>query len=84
MEQLGILMITAQGGRRFRHHRDAVGDGHLLEGTVELLAEAGPTPLPQERERLLPAPAHRRRPRAGTHPGAASLRRRRMGGLPDY
>ena len=54
MEQLGILMITAQGGRRFRIIETQVGDGHLLEGTVELLAEAGPTPLPQERERLLP------------------------------
>ena len=47
MEQLGILMITAQGGRRFRIIETQVGDGHLLEGTVELLAEAGPTPLPQ-------------------------------------
>ena len=54
MVQLGILMITAQGGRRFRIIETQVGDGHLLEGTVELLAEAGPTPLPQERERLLP------------------------------
>jgi Lon protease-like protein len=54
MEQLGILMITAQGGRRFRIIETQVGDGHLLEGTVELLAEASPTPLPQERERLLP------------------------------
>ena len=54
MEQLGILMITAQGGRRFRIIDTQVGDGHLLEGTVELLAEASPTPLPPERERLLP------------------------------
>jgi Lon protease-like protein len=54
MEQLGILMITAQGGRRFRIIETQVGDSHLLEGTVELLAEAGPTPLPPERERLLP------------------------------
>ena len=54
MEQLGILMITAQGGRRFRIIETQVGDGHLLEGTVELLAEASPTPLPPERERLLP------------------------------
>ena len=54
MEQLGILMITAQGGRRFRIIETRVGAGNLLEGTVELLAETGPTPLPQERERLLP------------------------------
>jgi len=54
MEQLGILMITAQGGRRFRIIETRVAAGNLLEGTVELLAETGPTPLPQERERLLP------------------------------
>lgn len=54
MEQLGILMITAQGGRRFRIIDSAAGPGGLLEGTVELLAETGPTPLPPERERLLP------------------------------
>jgi Lon protease-like protein len=54
MEQLGILMITAQGGRRFRIIDSAIGPGGLLEGTVELLAETGPTPLPPERERLLP------------------------------
>jgi Lon protease-like protein len=54
MEQLGILMVTAQGGRRFRIIDSTVGPGNLLEGTVELLAETGPTPLPPERERLLP------------------------------
>jgi Lon protease-like protein len=54
MEQLGILMITAQGSRRFRIIDSQVGTDNLLEGTVELLAETGPTPLPQERERLLP------------------------------
>lgn len=54
MEQLGILMVTAQGGRRFRIIDSAVGPGNLLEATVELLAETGPTPLPPERERLLP------------------------------
>lgn len=54
MEQLGILMITALGGRRFRIIDTEVGASQLLEATVELLPETGPTPLPQERERLLP------------------------------
>jgi Lon protease-like protein len=54
MEQLGILMITALGGRRFRILETRVGAGNLLEGTVELIAESCPTPLPPERERLLP------------------------------
>ena len=54
MEQLGILMITAHGGRRFRIIESTVGEGNLLEASVELLAEIGPTPLPPERERLLP------------------------------
>lgn len=54
MEQLGILMITAQGGRRFRIIESTVGPGNLLEANVELLAESGPTPLPPERERLVP------------------------------
>jgi Lon protease-like protein len=54
MEQLGILMITAHGGRRFRIIESAVGANNLLEATVELLANTGPTPLPPERERLLP------------------------------
>ncbi len=54
MEQLGILLITARGGRRFRIIDTKVGPGNLLEGTVELLPETAPTPLPQQRERLLP------------------------------
>jgi len=54
MEQLGILMITAHGGRRFRIIDSQVGSGNLLEGTVELLPEIPTVPLPQERERLLP------------------------------
>lgn len=54
MEQLGILMITAQGGRRFRIIESTIGPGNLLEANVELLAETGPTPLPPERERLVP------------------------------
>lgn len=54
MEQLGILMITARGGRRFRILESRVGPGNLLEASVELLADTVPSGLPAERERLLP------------------------------
>jgi len=54
MEQLGILQITALGGRRFRIIDSHIGPGNLLAGTVELLPEIPTVPLPQERERLLP------------------------------
>ncbi len=54
MEQLGILMISARGGRRFRIIETRSGANHLLEGSVEILPETPHTPLPQERERLLP------------------------------
>lgn len=54
MEQLGILMITAQGGRRFRIIESSVGPDNLLVASVELLADVVPVPLPPARERLLP------------------------------
>ena len=54
MEQLGILMISAQGGRRFRIINTMVGPDNLLTGTVELLADTLRTPFPPNRERLLP------------------------------
>lgn len=54
MEQLGILMITAQGGRRFRIIESSVGPDNLLVASVELLADVVPAPLPPARERLLP------------------------------
>jgi len=54
MEQLGILMITAHGGRRFRIIETTTGANNQLEASVELLAESGPTPLPSERQRLVP------------------------------
>lgn len=54
MEQLGILMITAHGSRRFRIIETSVGANNQLEASVELLAESGPTPLPPERHRLVP------------------------------
>lgn len=53
MEQLGLLMISARGGRRFRVLDHEVGADKLLMATVELLIEPE-TPLPQARERLLP------------------------------
>jgi len=54
MEQLGILMITARGGRRFRILDSETGPGNLLLANVELLADTVPAPLPPERQRLLP------------------------------
>jgi Lon protease-like protein len=54
MEQLGILMITAIGGRRFRIISTSIGPTNQLEASVELLSESGPTPLPTERQRLVP------------------------------
>jgi len=54
MEQLGILMITAQGGRRFRSIDSSIGPDNLLVASVELLADVVPVPLPPARERLLP------------------------------
>ncbi len=54
MEQLGILQITALGGRRFRIIDSEVGPGNLLHGHVELLNEGETVSLPQARERLLP------------------------------
>lgn len=54
MEQLGILQITALGGRRFRLLETRSRSDNLVESTVELLAEPGPTPFPAERQRLVP------------------------------
>ncbi|WP_298396228.1 LON peptidase substrate-binding domain-containing protein [uncultured Azonexus sp.] len=53
MEQLGILMIDALGGRRFRILDHEVGADKLLIASVELIAEPE-VALPQHRERLLP------------------------------
>ena len=54
MEQLGILQITALGGRRFRILESRTDQDHLLRASVELLAESPPHAVPPERERLLP------------------------------
>jgi len=54
MEQLGILMVTAHGGKRFRIlERHATSD-RLLRATVEIIDDDGPLPMPPERQRLLP------------------------------
>ncbi|KAB2928320.1 MAG: peptidase S16 [Dechloromonas sp.] len=54
MEQLGILHITARGGRRFRIIETQSNGANLLEATVELLAAGEPAAVPLERQRLLP------------------------------
>ena len=54
MEQLGILQITARGGRRFRIIETRSNANNLLEATVELLAIGEPAGVPVERQRLLP------------------------------
>lgn len=54
MEQLGILMVTARGGQRFRILEKSAGSDNLLRATVEVIADNGPLPLPPERQRLLP------------------------------
>jgi len=54
MEQLGILQITARGGRRFRILDKRVGPAQLLEARVEVMADNGPAAVPAERQRLLP------------------------------
>jgi Lon protease-like protein len=54
MPQLGILLVTARGGRRFRILDKRVEPDRLLRARVEVLPDAGAVPLPPERERLLP------------------------------
>jgi len=54
MEQLGILLVTTRGGRRFRIIDSHVDDEKLLRAKVELLLEPGAVALPPERRRLLP------------------------------
>lgn len=53
MAQLGVLLITAEGSRRFRIVATTVRE-NLLEAEVETLANNNPTPFPVERQRLLP------------------------------
>lgn len=54
MEQLGILQITARGGRRFRILEKRLGAAQLQEARVEIIADNGPLAMPPERQRLLP------------------------------
>ena len=54
MEQLGILLLTVRGGRRFRIREQRVAADQLLTATVELLPEAAPCAVPAQRQRLLP------------------------------
>lgn len=53
MPQLGILMITVRGSRRFRVRSRRVVDGQLVRAQIELLAEPA-VPLPPARQPLLP------------------------------
>jgi Lon protease-like protein len=53
MEQLGILMISARGGQRFRILESRIAANQLREATVELLSEPEMA-LPQSHNRLLP------------------------------
>lgn len=54
MEQLGILLVTTRGGRRFRIIESHAGDDRLLRAKVELLQETTAVAMPPERRRLLP------------------------------
>lgn len=57
MPQLGILLITATGGRRFRIVDKRVEADKLLRARVEILPSAT-RPVPPERQRLLPLLRH--------------------------
>ena len=54
MEQLGILMLTVRGGRRFRILEKHASAERLLQARVEIIPNDGPKPFPEERQRLLP------------------------------
>lgn len=54
MEQLGILQITAQGGRRFRIIDQQVGNNQLLQARVEIIPHNFGQAVPAARQRLLP------------------------------
>lgn len=53
MPQLGILLLTATGGRRFRILDKRADADRLLRARVEILPAAA-RPVPPERRRLLP------------------------------
>ena len=54
MPQLGILLLTVRGGRRFRIVAQATRPDGLLRAQVELLAEAPPQIVPAAQQGLLP------------------------------
>ncbi|MBS1189930.1 MAG: peptidase [Rhodocyclaceae bacterium] len=54
MPQLGILVITARGGQRFRILEKHVEPDKLLRAKVEPIPETAAVPVPPERLRLLP------------------------------
>ena len=54
MPQLGILLLTVRGGRRFRIVSQATQPDGLLRAQVELLAEAPPQIVPAAQQGLLP------------------------------
>lgn len=54
MEQLGILLVSAYGKKRFRILEQTLGANQSLSAKVEVIPDNGPLPLPAERQRLLP------------------------------
>ena len=54
MPQLGILLLTVRGDRRFRIVSQATQPDGLLRARVELLAEAPPQAVPAQQQGLLP------------------------------
>jgi Lon protease-like protein len=53
MEQLGILQISAQGGKRFRILSLEPGPNKSLSAKVEIIPHNGPCALPTDKERIL-------------------------------
>ncbi len=54
MEQAGLLLLTVQGGRRFRIESTQRAADGLLVARVSLLAESPQMAVPATRQRLLP------------------------------
>ena len=54
MPQLGILLLTVRGGRRFRVVSQATQPDGLLRAQVELLAEAPPQAVQEAQQGLVP------------------------------
>jgi len=54
MPQLGILLLTVRGGRRFRIVTPSTGPDGLLRAHVELLTEPAPQVVPAAQQGLVP------------------------------